>query len=109
MEKLDIKQFCKDFYHITAKNLWNTLKHVSMESINWVALLLLHAVTVPTMFGLMTGLTDKAPPIDMVLILWAAMTMLFFKAILQKDIIPVVIIGAGFIGQAVMLALVFFK
>lgn len=85
------------------------VKHISMESLGWAALLLMHAVTVPTMLGLMTGLTDSTPPVDMVLILWAGLGLLFAKAILQKDIIPIVIIGGGFIGQALLMALVFFK
>lgn len=87
----------------------NKIKHISMESLGWAALLLMHAVTVPTMLGLMTGLTDSTPPVDMVLILWAGLGLLFAKAILQKDIIPIVIIGGGFIGQALLMALVFFK
>lgn len=100
-----IKNFVSEpFYAFVEK-----LKHVSMESLGWAAMLLMHAVTVPTMLGLMTGLTDATPPIDMVLILWAGLALLFTKAILQKDIIPIVIIGAGFIGQAILMALVFFK
>lgn len=102
-------KYWKNFIDITAKKIWNSVKHVSTESLGWAALLLMHAVTIPTMLALMAGMTDITPPIDMVLILWAALALWFVKAVIQREIIPIIIIGAGFIGQAVLLALVFFK
>jgi threonine dehydrogenase-like Zn-dependent dehydrogenase len=69
----------------------------------------MHAVTIPTLLGIMSGVTDNVPPIDMVLILWAGLAMLYAKAIIQKDMINIVLIGMGFIGQAILMALVFFK
>jgi hypothetical protein len=40
---------------------------------------------------------------------WSGLTMLFIKAAVQKDMLNVVTIGLGFILQAVMIALIFFK
>jgi NADH/NAD ratio-sensing transcriptional regulator Rex len=45
----------------------------------------------------------------MILILWAGLGLFFAKAIIQRDIVPIIIIGVGFIGQAILMALVFFK
>lgn len=85
------------------------ITRVSTETIGWIGILLLHGATVPTMLGLMFGLTDKPPSIDMVLIVWAALGMFFMKAIIQRDILNLITIGLGFIMQATMMALVFFK
>lgn len=91
------------------RDFTSSIGHISIESMGWVGVLFLHAVTVPTMLGLMVGITDNTPPIDMVLILWAGLAMLYVKAIIQRDIINIILIGLGFIGQAFLMALVFFK
>jgi hypothetical protein len=98
-----------EWSNTTMRVFVDKLKHVSIESLGWAAMLLLHAVTIPSLLGLMTGLTDVTPPIDMILILSAGLGLFFAKAIIQRDIVPIIIIGVGFIGQAILMALVFFK
>jgi hypothetical protein len=87
----------------------SSIRQVSIDGIGWTGLIALHAVTIPSMFGLMTGLTDDTPPIDMVIILWAAMALFYIKAILERNVVSLVIIGLGFIMQSILMALVFFK
>lgn len=87
----------------------SSIRKVTIDGIGWAALLALHAVTIPSLLGLMTGLSDKTPPIDMVIILWAALGLFYFKSILEKNVVSIVIIGLGFIMQSVLMALVFFK
>lgn len=87
----------------------NSIAKLSSDTVEWVGILALHGATIPTMLGLMMGITDNTPPIDIVLILWAALTMFFIKAVIKKDILNIVTIGLGFIGQAVLMALIFFK
>jgi hypothetical protein len=103
----------KDSIKTYLKNLWlefkSSIRQVSIDGIGWTGLIALHAVTVPSLFGLMTGLTDNTPPIDMVIILWAAMALFYVKAILERNVISLVIIGLGFIMQSILMALVFFK
>jgi hypothetical protein len=86
-----------------------SIRQVSIDGIGWTGLIALHAVTIPSLFGLMTGITDNTPPIDMVIILWAAMALFYIKAILEKNVVSLVIIGLGFIMQSILMALVFFK
>jgi hypothetical protein len=57
----------------------------------------------------MTGLTDKAPNVDVVLMLWSALCLLFFRAILLKDLLNIATIGVGFMLQAMALVLIYFK
>ena len=85
------------------------VSHISSETFGWAANLVLHAATVPSLLALMSGLTDHNPPVDLVLLVWGGLGLLFVKAAIQKDMLNVVTIGLGFIAQAVMMALIFFK
>ena len=81
----------------------------SAETLGWLSILLLHAATVPSFLAIMSGLTDRAPAIDLVLLIWSALTLLFVKAAIQKDMLNLITIGLGFVIQAGMLALIYFK
>jgi hypothetical protein len=91
------------------KAVTDTIAKVSTETFGWLAIVLLHAATIPSLMAVMSGLTDRMPPVDLVLLVWAGLTMLFIKAAVQKDMLNVVTIGLGFIIQATMIALIFFK
>ena len=83
--------------------------HISAETLGWIAVIVLHAATIPSLMAVMAGLTDRLPGVDLVMLVWAGLAMLFVKAAVQKDMLNLVTIGFGFIVQAVMMALIFFK
>jgi hypothetical protein len=87
----------------------NKLGKISAETLGWIANICLHAATVPSLLAFMTGVTDITPSVDVVLMLWAALGLLFFRAVLLKDLLNIVTIGVGFMIQAVTLVLIFFK
>ena len=99
------------FENIGEFKTWAVQKvsHISAETFGWLAVIVLHAATVPSLLAVMSGLTDKMPAVDLVLLCWGGLTLLFVKATVQKDMLNVVTIGLGFIVQAVMMALIFFK
>jgi hypothetical protein len=99
--KLDITDF-KEF-------IQNKVSHISAETLGWLAVLILHASTIPSLLAVMSGLTDRLPGVDLVLLVWTGLTLLFVKAAVQKDMLNIVTIGFGFIVQAVLMALIFFK
>jgi len=99
--KFDINQI-RDF-------VANSLARISADTLGWLAAILLHAATVPTMLALITGLSDRPPSLDLVLFMWSALVLLFLRAIVLKDNLNIITIGLGFIVQAVMMALVLFK
>lgn len=94
-------KFSVEFRHILA--------NVSVATFGWLAVLLLHAMTIPTLISLMTGVTDRTPPIDMVMISWTALVLLFIKAVIQRDVLNILTIFLGFVAQAFLIALIFFK
>ena len=85
------------------------LPRLSAETLQWMAALVLHAATVPTLLALMTGLSDRTPSLDIVLFMWAGLVLLFMRAVVLKDMLNIVTVGAGFIVQAVLMALILFK
>ena len=92
-----------------ATDFKDKITHLSSETIHWMAILCFHAATAPNLIGLMLGMTDTMPPIDFVLIVWAGLGLMFMKAIIQKDRLNLITIGIGFMAQAVVMALIFFK
>jgi hypothetical protein len=100
----------KNFNLDDIKNFFSEkLSHVSAEALGWIAVLVLHAATIPSLLAVMAGLTDRLPGVDLVMLVWTGLTLLFVKAAVQKDMLNVVTIGVGFIIQAVLMALIFFK
>lgn len=91
------------------KNIKEHAPHVSAETMGWIAVILMHLATIPTMLAVLTGLTDKMPPVDMVLFAWTGLFCFFVKATIQKDVLNIVTIGFGFFIQAALLALIVFK
>ena len=89
--------------------LSTTFTKISAETLGWLAAIVIHASTIPTLLALMTGLSDRTPHLDVVLFAWAGLVLLFFRAVILKDILNIVTIGLGFIVQAVLMALILFK
>lgn len=98
-----------NFFAVITKDFKDKITKLSTDTIHWMAVLCLHAATAPNLFGLMFGMTDNTPPIDMVIIIWAALGLLFMKAIIKKDRLNLITIGIGFMAQAIVMALIFFK
>jgi hypothetical protein len=89
--------------------LSTTFTKISAETLGWLAAIVVHAATIPTLLALMTGLSDRTPNLDIVLFAWAGLVLLFFRAVVLKDILNIVTIGLGFIVQAVLMSWILFK
>ena len=85
------------------------LPKVSADTLGWLAVVVLNCATIPTLLALMTGLSDRTPSLDMVLFMWASLILLFGRAVVLKDTLNIITIGAGFMIQAVLMAMVLFK
>jgi hypothetical protein len=105
------KQIVHDAFDLDlwVKAIKEHMPHISAETAGWCAVVLLHLATIPTMIAVMTGLTEKMPPVDMVLFSWAGLFLFFIKATIQKDLLNIVTIGFGFFVQASLMALIIFK
>ena len=85
------------------------MKNLSAEMVGWLAVLFMHAATIPPIIGLLMGISDKMPSVDVVLFLWSGLILLYIKALINKDMLNIVTIGVGFIIQAGLLGFLVFK
>lgn len=101
MPNIDIKKWMD---HVST-----VLAPISAETFAWIAVLLLHSSTIPTLLAVLTGLSDRMPTVDMVLLVWAGLLALFAQAAVQKNMLQIVTISLGFVIQCILMALIFFK
>ena len=87
----------------------NHLHTISADTLGWLAAIVLHCATVPSLLALMTGLSDQVPSLDVGAFLWAGLVLLFLRAIVLKDTLNIITIGVGFIVQAGLMALILFR
>jgi hypothetical protein len=59
--------------------------------------------------ALLTGLSDNVPNLDIVIFMWAGLVLMFFRAVVLKDMLNIITVGLGFIVQAVIMAMILFK
>ena len=94
----------------TVRNFFEEhLGKFSADTLGWLAVIVIHAATIPTLLALMSGLSDRAPQLDMVLFMWAGLVLMFLRAVVLKDMLNIITIGLGFIVQAVLMALLLFR
>ena len=107
--KMNIFKTLNDFTSESAKSLKEQLVTISADTLGWLGVILIHLSTIPTLLAILTGLTEKTPPVDLVLFAWAGLFLFFVKAAISRDILNIVTIGLGFVIQAGLMALILFK
>jgi hypothetical protein len=92
-------------------NTWlaENLPKISADTLGWLAVILIHCATIPTLLALLTGLSDNVPNLDIVLFMWAGLVLLFVRSVVMKDTLNIITIGTGFIVQATIMAMILFK
>ena len=89
--------------------LTDKLSKISADALGWMAAIVMHGATIPSLLAVITGLSDRTPNLDLVMFLWAALILLFARAIIAKDMLNIVTISIGFIVQASLMALILFR
>ena len=82
---------------------------LSAETLGWLAVILIHSATIPTLLAVLTGLSDRMPTVDLVLLVWAGLTAMFAQACVQRNMLQIITISVGFILQSSLMALIFFR
>ena len=85
------------------------LYKISGDTLGWLAAIVIHCATIPSLLALLTGLSDRTPGIDIIMFMWAGLILMFARAIVLKDSLNIITIGFGFIIQATLMALILFK
>lgn len=104
-----MKYFNIEIIEGIVKSFKENITHISAETLGWMGVILVNLATIPTLIAILTGLTEKVPPVDLVLFMWVGLFMFFVKAAISKDLLNIVTIGLGFFIQAALMALILFK
>lgn len=94
---------------LVRKFFMDHLKKITSDTLGWMAAIVLHCATIPSMLALMTGLSDRAPSVDVVMFVWTGLILLFARAVILKDMLNIVTIGVGFMVQSALMAFILFK
>ena len=89
-------------------NFFESFPKASADVFAWISIVILCLSNVPSYYALMTGVTDKTPPLDISLIVWSGLLLYFFRSAILKDMIMVATIGFGFAIQLIFLGLIYF-
>ena len=100
--------YLEDIRIRVANWLTANVANISAETLLWISTILLHCSTLPSLLAVLSGLTDRLPPVDMVILTWAGLTTLFLQAVFQRNYLVMITISLGFVAQCVLLALIFF-
>ena len=91
-----------------AVKFFESFPKASADVFAWISIVVLCMCNIPGYYALMSGVTDKAPPLDVSLIVWTALLLYFFRSAILKDMIMVATIGLGFAVQLIFLGLIYF-
>jgi hypothetical protein len=107
MQKFNMQPLRK--LYLATWDLIYQLPRIGEETLGWLAVVILHSATLPSMLAYSQGLSNDPLPIDMVLLVWIGLMLLFVRAAIRRDMLNIITIGAGFAVQAGILALTLFK
>jgi hypothetical protein len=94
---------------VVVKFFQEHLGHVSAHTLGWVTIILLHFASVPTLLAVLMAHSDRLPPVDLMVFVWAALVTLFFKSLIEKNFLYVATICLGFAAQTLLMGLILFK
>lgn len=55
------------------KYLSGQMHAISAETLGWSAIILIHGATIPTLLALLTGLSDRTPSVDIIMLMWGGL------------------------------------
>jgi hypothetical protein len=97
-----------NLYLQKATKYFEGFSKTTADTFAWLSMLVFICATVPSFFAVMSGVTDKLPPLDITCLLWLGLLLYFLRSAILKDMLMVVTIGIGFAIQSIMLGLIFF-
>lgn len=107
--KFSPKTFVKDLALYSYNFVKEHLGRISAHTLGWITIVLLHFSSIPTLIAVLLAQSDKLPPVDLMIFVWAALTTLFFKSLIEKNFLYLATICMGFLAQTVIMGLILFK
>ena len=91
------------------KWLQDHLGHISAHTLGWITIVLLHFASIPTLLAVLMAKSDRLPPIDLMVFVWAGLVTLFFKSLIERNTLYIATICMGFTAQTFLMGLILFK
>jgi hypothetical protein len=91
------------------KWLQDHLGRISAHTLGWITIVLLHFASIPTLAAVLMAQSDKLPPVDLMVFVWAGLLTLFFKSLIERNFLYVATICLGFVAQTLIMGLILFK
>ena len=88
---------------------FSNFSKTTADTLGWLAIIVLHASTIPGLLAVKAGISDSMPPLELVAFLWVGLLLYFIRSAIIKDMLNVITIGVGFAIQALLLGLIFFQ
>jgi hypothetical protein len=85
------------------------VRTISNNTLNIASVVVLHCVFVPATIAYLTGITERLPSIDSVLLVLLALTIMAANALVKNDRLAILTHMLGFISNSVLLSMVIFK
>lgn len=89
-------------------NFFENFNKTTADTFGWLAIIIMHASTIPGLLAVKAGITDSMPPMELVAFLWVGLLLYFVRSAIIKDMLNVITIGIGFAIQALLLGFIFF-
>lgn len=88
---------------------FSNFSKTTADTFAWLAIIVMHAATIPSFLAVKTGLSDRLPSLDLVSLIWLGLLLYFIRSAIIKDMLAVITIGVGFAVQALLLGFIFFQ
>jgi hypothetical protein len=82
---------------------------LTSNTLLWIAVVLIHAATLPSLISVMMAWTAEMPQLDIVLLTWLGLAAIFLQSLITRNTLITVTVSVGFMLQATFMALIFFR
>lgn len=89
--------------------LQDHLGRISAHTLGWITIILLHFASIPTLIAVLMAQSDKLPPVDLMVFVWAGLLTFFFKSLIERNFLYIATICLGFAAQTLIMGLILFK
>ena len=98
----------KDFERFVTSWL-ETFQHLPANTLNWCSIIVGQCVFLPTLIAIFTGMSDHTPTVDIVLFVLGLCLLSFFRAVVARDMVGIVLHSLGWFVQVTLFSLILFK
>jgi hypothetical protein len=106
---MKLLEYIQQFPSMFAVFLSEHLGKISAHTLGFLAIVMLHLASMPTLIAVLMGQSDKLPPVDLMIFVHTALITLFFKSLIEKNYLYISTICLGFVAHTVVMSLILFK